>query len=221
MPELQLLQLSENANLGTMGTSLTPLQAMVGLRTLELNNAGISTVADMGNLTQLNKLELDRNVALGEANEDFAEIGALANLSILSINESALTTISGLSGLANIAHLYLDNNRLTDESLSAIADMSTLSTLSLNNNELTVVNASIADISSLNNVSLRDNSIADFSPLLDNPSFAPAQLVIYGNLDNAFGGSATAEEKLTWCAAQQPVFEALELRGTLVVDDCD
>jgi len=113
--------------------SLTPLQGLTQLRSLELdrNRGSITTIAPLSGLTNLTRLvlggvyvgnhspltNLTGLVALGL--RDCGVVGLnsfdrLTKLSYLDLSQNGITNISGLAGLTNLDYLDLRWNRLTN-----------------------------------------------------------------------------------------------------------
>lgn len=89
--------------------SLADLKKLVNLEYLDLNNANITGVADLGSLKNLRVLYLQRN---GIA--DITPLKSLTKLEILSVNGNKISNISAIASLAQLTELYIRDNRITD-----------------------------------------------------------------------------------------------------------
>ena len=148
---------------------------------LRCNGYGISNLAGIKYLTNLQTLRLSRNV-LADLN---GLAGAnLSSLTWLTFDNNQLTDISGLAsaGLSNLQTLSLSSNALGDLNGLAGANLSSLTDLDLGNNQLTDISwPASAGLSNLHTLHLGENALADLNGLAGANLSSLTHLYLYSN----------------------------------------
>ena len=168
MPDLQNLSLVHC-------TATSDLLEVIGgcteLKTLNLSDCGLSTIAPLSGLNKLEVFDLSENFIsdltplngcadLRELNlsdnaiTDTAQLSANTALVILNLSSNALESVSGLKHCTKLEELYLSNNSL--DSLACIASMPHLRILDASKNDLLRVDE-IGSCPELERVDLSEN----------------------------------------------------------------
>lgn len=91
-----------------------------------------------------------------------ADLKQLTNLEYLDLSSTGITSVSALSPLKNLRVLYLQRNSITD--ISALKGLTKLEFLSVNGNKISNI-SSLSALTQLKELYLRDNRITDYSPV--------------------------------------------------------
>ena len=136
---------------------------LLALRTLNLDGAGISSLAGLEQAVSLESLSLGGNApAAGGAPLDLSPLAGLTSLRTLLLSGTAVRDLSPLSGLSSLEQLWLDGNDLAD--ISALAGLNSLIYLHLGDNQIADISA-LAGLSALRRLWLPGNMVADVSAL--------------------------------------------------------
>ncbi|MHC4089453.1 MAG: leucine-rich repeat domain-containing protein [Planctomycetota bacterium] len=130
---------------------------LAGLTDLTAENAGITSLVGIQNLTSLTNLRLQENSI-----SDLSPLSGLTSLRLLVLWNNSISDISALSGLTSLTNLVLENNSISD--ISALSGLTSLTDLSLDNNSIGDISA-LSKLTSLTALMLRNTSISDISPL--------------------------------------------------------
>lgn len=168
MPNLQSLSL-----IGCTATSdlLEMIGSCTALKYLSLSDCGLSTIAPLSALKNLEVLDLSENfindltplnscTGLRELNlfdnaiTDTAQLSVNTELVILNLSSNSLESVNGLKGCTKLEELYLSNNSL--DSLACITSMPKLRILEASKNQLLRVDE-IASCPDLERVDLSEN----------------------------------------------------------------
>ncbi|MCL2376171.1 MAG: leucine-rich repeat domain-containing protein [Defluviitaleaceae bacterium] len=172
----------EFLNLGDMGLNdadIVPLQQMVNLRQLTLNNNQISNLEPLAGLTNLQALHMNNNrisdisplsnlVGLEVLHLDINQISnlspisGLTNLRVLWLGSNQISNLAPLSGLTNLTDLWLQDNQIS--SISSLSNLTRMRRLHLGDNEIRIL-AALRNLTELTDLTLRNNRINDLSPL--------------------------------------------------------
>jgi len=152
---------------------LSPLGKLQSLEKLNIGANITSDISPVGNLVNLKELRLWRSIPEG----DISFMSNLKSLSILNIADNRIKDISALSALTNLVELNLGVNQIED--ISALEKLIRLEILVLGGSQEGVISTGnkIKDISPIKNLTnlslltLDDNSVADITPLVENPGF--------------------------------------------------
>ncbi len=132
-------------------------------RTLNLDGAGISSLAGLEEAVSLESLSLGGNApAAGGAPLDLSPLAGLTSLRTLLLSGTAVRDLSPLSGLSSLEQLWLDGNDMSD--ISALAGLGSLIYLHLGDNQIADISA-LAGLSKLRRLWLPNNMVADVSAL--------------------------------------------------------
>ena len=135
---------------------------MPALRTLNLDGAGISSLAGLDAALWLESLSLGGNTAAGGAPLDLSPLAGLTSLRTLLLSGTAVRDLSPLSGLSSLEQLWLDGNDLAD--ISALAGLGSLIYLHLGDNRVADISP-LAGLAKLRRLWLPNNMVADVSAL--------------------------------------------------------
>uniref|UniRef100_UPI00403F472D leucine-rich repeat domain-containing protein n=1 Tax=Lacticaseibacillus paracasei TaxID=1597 RepID=UPI00403F472D len=142
---------------------LDGLQYATNLTSLRVANNGtsngISSLAPLANLTNLQKIDLDNNLIT-----DLSPLTKLTSLTELHLSSNNISDIQPLSGLTNLAYLDLGYNKLSDNSTSLFKSLTNLSYLKISGNDL------LTNLDNLNNLTNLSKFYASFLPHLTNIS---------------------------------------------------
>ena len=160
-------------------SNLSPLSALIKLRSLKFSSSAIS---DLSPLVRLENLE--HLTAWGAEVLDLSPLKGLTKLRALEFDYDLLSDLSPLSGLSNLRwfvfygcdvsdlsplreltelrHVQLSHNRISD--ISPLAGLVNLESLSIKDNEIVDI-SSLAGLFNLRDIRIGDNKISDVSPL--------------------------------------------------------
>ncbi len=110
--------------------SLVDVKKLTNLEYLDISNAKITSIYNLGNLMNLRVLYLQRNSIT-----DITPLKGLAKLEVLSLNGNRISSVASLSGLNALTELYIRDNRITD--FSPLVNLKALNVLYLNGNSST------------------------------------------------------------------------------------
>lgn len=158
----ELISLSELRSLDLSGcrfaaSELSALQYLPKLEKLVLSNCGLSTIADLANVTTLTYLDISNNTI-----RNLEPLAAMANMQELYMKLNAITSLDVLSSLYNLEKLDVSFNSVS--SLVALAQCPKLSWLDVSNNTISSVNG-IANLQLLSSLSLNYNALTNISAL--------------------------------------------------------
>ena len=137
--------------------SSLPLENLIQLEDLNLNENSLDDLGKFENLTNLQELRLNRNNI-----SDLTPLTGLNKLKVLHLNDNNISDLSPLSKLTNLESLHLSVNQITD--LTPLAKLSKLKELHLDMNQI----VDLSPLSSLRNLEtlhLSNNHISDLTPL--------------------------------------------------------
>ena len=161
LPDPALTAAVERA-LGKQPGTLRTLD-MPALRELNLDGAGISSLAGLEAAVSLESLSLGGNApAAGGEPLDLSPLAGLTSLRTLLLSGTAVRDLSPLSGLSSLEQLWLDGNDLAD--ISALAGLNSLIYLHLGDNQIADISP-LAGLSALRRLWLPNNMVADVSAL--------------------------------------------------------
>ncbi len=158
---------------------LPMIGAMSQLRELNLSNCGLSTLAGLENLQNLQILNLTSNsvsdlqplagnTGLRELNlqqnavTSFAPLSGLTELTRLDLSSNLLANLSGVTSCSKLQYLDVSDNNLG--ALSGIGSLTALTELSARNCKLTDI-AGLRQCVGLQRLDLSDNALTDISEL--------------------------------------------------------
>lgn len=110
--------------------SLVDVKKLTNLEYLDISNAKITSIYNLGNLKNLRVLYLQRNSIT-----DITPLKGLTKLEVLSLNGNKISSVASLSGLNALTELYIRDNRITD--FSPLVNLKELNILYLNGNSST------------------------------------------------------------------------------------
>ena len=134
-------------------TDLASLASMTQLNALGLNNTGLSDISWIYNLTNLGWLSMGSN-GLGSLELDLANF---PQLHTLYVNWNQLSQVA-LQNAQNLSGLSLEGNQLTADDF--LSEMPNLNWLDIGNNQLTSL--TLSDLPNLNQVNAWNNQISTF-----------------------------------------------------------
>ena len=144
------------------------------LTNLTADDAGITSLVGIQNLTSLRDLDLSRNFSI----TDISLLSGLTSLTGLSLGSDSISDISALSELPSLRVLDLGNNRITD--ISALSGLTSLALLPLGGSSITDISA-LSGLRSLVFLGLSANpDLTDIQPLLDNTGLGTGAQVDLG-----------------------------------------
>ena len=158
---------------------LSVIAGLPALTHLDLENCGISTIAELEGSTSLTHLNLSNNTVrnlevltamkdLTELNlehnavTDLSALGSLEKLETLLVSYNALTSLSPLSGCIRLKHLEVNINQLSN--LNGVEKLPLLTLLYADDNQLTNVSLLTAN-TDLTDLSIASNNITDITAL--------------------------------------------------------
>ena len=152
MVNLKQLYLNDNAI-----SNLAPLAKLINLEELHLSDNQISDLSPLAGLTKLEFLDLDGNQI-----SSLSPLSGLTNLSTLWLDSNQISNISPLSGLTNLRELWLEDNQIS--SISTLSNLTKLEELYLSDNQIRNLTP-LGNLSNLTTLRLARNRIVDISPL--------------------------------------------------------
>ena len=134
---------------------LAKIAALPMLKSLTLNNCGISSVSALSIASNLIKLDLNSN-----AIRNLKPLASLFKLQELYLQRNAVVDLSPLTGLTSLKKLDISYNALT--SIAPVCSITTLNWLDANTNSIVNI-GDLNKLTSLTYLSLAKNSITDIS----------------------------------------------------------
>ena len=162
-PEREDLTFADLASLKSLDlsnldiASLAGLEAATALTSLNLDGNSIRDLAPLAHLANLNRLQI-----AGNGIEDVSKLALLLSLTHLDLDNNPLGDLSPLGRLAGLTSLSLDRTGISD--LSALEDLVELETLNADRNNITSLDG-LEDLAKLATLNLNFNEIADLTPL--------------------------------------------------------
>lgn len=195
---LQKLELDNNRI-----SDLSPLKDLTDLTELHLNSNNISDIQPLSGLTKLTHLELGNNKL---SDSDTTALKSLVNLNYLKISgNSSLTNLNNLSALKNLVELQAsDLPNLTD--INGIRNSSNIITIVMSRDDISDISA-FKGFTGLKSVTLDSNHISDLSPLdgsfkggISSTEYlsAHAQTVPLSSVPIDYGGQKVSISNGTW-----------------------
>lgn len=138
-------------------SELRVLEKLPNLQKLVLSDCGLSTVADLENVTGLTYLDISNNTI-----RNLEPLEGMTNLQELYMQFNAITSLESLTSMYELEKLNISFNSVS--SLAPLGLCVKLSWLDASNNELSSANG-IAQLQFLNTLSLNYNHLSDVSPL--------------------------------------------------------
>ena len=136
---------------------LSTIAAMPALRSLTMEDCGLSTLAGLEMAQNLEVLNLSENTI-----RNLEPISGLLFLRSLDLSQNALTNLTALSGLSNLEKLDVSYNSLT--SIAPISACVSLAWLDVSNNSLNTLGA-VDNLALLTHLSASHNALTDISVL--------------------------------------------------------
>lgn len=137
--------------------SLKGLEKCSALALLELTGGGISDLAPIKDLANIQSLTLARNKIT-----DISALAGLTNLQYLDLTGNAVADLRPLAKLKSLNSLYLSGNRIAD--LAPLAGLDHVWSLYLDGNLVTDLKP-LAGMKWLSSLDLKNNKVADLSPV--------------------------------------------------------
>lgn len=138
-------------------SELAVLERLPMLEKLVLANCGLSTIADLSNVTTLTYLDISNNTV-----RNLESLTGMANMRELYMKLNAVTSLDVMAYLYNLEKLDVSFNSVS--SLEPLAQCPKLSWLDVSNNTISSVNG-LANLQLLASLSLNYNNLTDISPL--------------------------------------------------------
>ncbi|MDP9830131.1 leucine-rich repeat domain-containing protein [Kineosporia succinea] len=159
-----LFSLDCNGNTATGGIvrSLTGLEHLPNLGTLDLQSNEISDLTPLAKAPGLTGLRLTNNQV-----QDLTPLTALTQLRSLGLSHNQVRDLYPLAGLTSLTDLGLSSNRITD--LSPLSTLTQMTELDAGENGITDVTP-LASATSLGRLTLRGNQVSDVRALTALPS---------------------------------------------------
>ncbi len=165
---LTSLDLSDNSI-----SDLTPLSGCKGLMTLNLQRNAIASFGPLSNLAALTSLDLSYNAVA-----DFSSVATCTALESLDVSNNVLPNLAGIGSLTALSELNASYNQLTE--VTGLGSCTALVKLNLANNALT----SMDELATLTCVTEMDVSYNDILTIPDFPE--DAALVTFNGCHNYF-----------------------------------
>ena len=158
---------------------LEAIGQLTQLKDLTLSNCGISSIASLSHMNQLEYLDLSQNTVrnlsvlsdMSELQElylnnnavtDLGDLGGLTKLRILDVSYNNLKTIDPIRTAAALTHLNFSHNEITD--IQTLTALSSLVELDASYNTITDITA-LGSCSRIEILNVSNNSIGDISGL--------------------------------------------------------
>ena len=138
-------------------SELRVLEKLPSLQKLEISDCGLSTIADLENVTGLIYLDISNNTI-----RNLEPLAGMTNLQELYMQLNAITSLEVLTNMYDLEKLNISFNSVS--SLAPLALCGKLSWLDASNNTISSVNG-IAQLQFLTTLSLNYNLLSDVSPL--------------------------------------------------------
>ena len=136
---------------------LDAIGQLVGLKRLTLSNCGISSIATLSHLSQLEYLDLSENTV-----RNLSVITNMLELQELYLNNNAVTDLGSLSGLTKLKILDVSYNSL--KAIDPIRTATALTYLSFSHNEISDIQT-LAALTGLIELNASYNTITDVAAL--------------------------------------------------------
>ena len=182
-----LTTLSLTAPANTTNIDLSPLNNLVNLQELKLQNINSNDYSIIGQLTSLTSLFLNPSFEFANSSQiDVTFVSSLTNLEnlllsntelqntnlianltnlrTLSLFPNELTDISGLENLVSLVELTLSSNNITSSELNSLSNLINLQKLILLDNDITDLTV-LSNLTSIETLSLGFNAITELAPL--------------------------------------------------------
>lgn len=153
----QVLSLACHGDPGPSIRSLTGVEELRNLASLDLSSNEISDLRPLAGLPKLGSLKLTHNLAA-----DLTPLAGLPVLTDLGLSDNAITDLRPLAQVPTLRSLGLASNRVTD--LAPLAGLTQLAFLDLSQNQFSDVTP-LGGLAQLNRLTLTDNAVADPSAL--------------------------------------------------------
>lgn len=179
LPEMEYLQQLHLRDCQLSSSDMDAIGKLTSLTRLTLHSCGLSTVAALKPLTNLEYLDLDSNTlrnleplsamtALQElylgsnAVTDLSAISELKQLTILDVSYNSLKTLAPIQGMTNLSVVRAAHNQLT--SISDLATLTGLTELDVSNNKIADV-AAVSVCAKMERLDISNNAVTDISML--------------------------------------------------------
>lgn len=139
--------------------SISFLQGLTQLQSIDLFNNQISDISFLRGLTQLQYLILETNQI-----SDISFLQVLTKLQLLNLRYNQISDISFLQGLTQLQSLDLEDNQVSDYSF--LQNLTQLQSLDLSNNQISDYSF-LQGLTQLQSIVLLNNQISDYSFLQD------------------------------------------------------
>lgn len=170
-------------------TSLSGIEALTSLASLNLYDNNISDVSPLAGLTLLTTLNLYKNSI-----SDVSPLAGLTALSDLSLGQNSISDVSPLSGLTSLTtNLDLGYNSISD--LSPLSGLTSLTDLDLYANSISDVTP-LASLTALTHLYIGNNSFSDVTPLASLTNLTELH-INFGNIGGQGIGHVDALGSLT------------------------
>ena len=133
------------------------ISRLIGLEYLILDGCGLSTTAQLSQLTKLVKLNINNNAV-----RNISAITQMPNLKELYMQRNALNDLTDIASCVNLEILDVSYNTVID--ITPISKLTNLKALNISHNEIQDLSA-LLELKDLDILSATDNEIADISAL--------------------------------------------------------
>lgn len=138
-------------------SSITKLSEARSLVQLDLNNNAVRNINPLASLTKLQELNLQHNAVTS-----LTSLASLSALKKLDVSYNTLSSIAPISELTGLTWLDANTNKITD--IGELNKLTSLSYLSLSKNNITDI-AKVAFCTALTELDISNNAITDITPL--------------------------------------------------------
>lgn len=157
------------------------LSQLTKLSKLNLNNNAIRNISALSNMPELKELYMQRNALI-----DLTSIASCSQLEILDISYNAITSLESIAALERLKALNIGQNEI--QNISALSQFKDLEILSANDNQIIDISA-LESCSKLTIVDISGNRIESLEPLashinITNLNFAHNQVSTLPNWDH-------------------------------------
>jgi len=152
LPSLRVLSLTDCGI-----TSLAKVSGLKELEFLDISQNAVSSVDALAELPKLERLIIRKNAVV-----NIAALGRLESLKQLDAGENAISDISPLRTCSNLESLAVDLNKITD--ISALSSLKKLTTLEISQNSISDIDP-LRSCSALQSLSMSGNKIEILEPL--------------------------------------------------------
>ncbi len=151
---LKILSISST---GLTAEDTDVISRLIGLEYLILDGCGLSTTAQLSQLTKLVKLNINNNAV-----RNISAITQMTNLKELYMQRNALNDLTAVVSCTNLEILDISYNAVTD--IVPISKLTNLKALNISQNEIQDLSA-LSELKDLDILSATDNQISDISAL--------------------------------------------------------